>query len=83
LAERGWARTRGWGPITASTVPFALQHLQFHDYRLSAAALLQVGFTVPMGLVFGRLRQESGSLWPGLIVHILTNLTGAFGEGAP
>jgi membrane protease YdiL (CAAX protease family) len=60
-----------------TTVPFALQHFQFHPYHLTPAALLQVGFTVPMGLVFGRLRQESGSLWPGLAVHVLTNLPGA------
>jgi membrane protease YdiL (CAAX protease family) len=82
LAERGWPQGRGRSPITASTVPFALQHFQFHGYRLSAAALLQVGFTIPMGLVFGRLRRDSGSLWPGFAVHVVTNLTGAFG-GAP
>jgi len=79
LAERGWPQTPGWSPITASTVPFALQHFQFHGYQLSAAALLQVAFTIPMGVVFGRLRQDSGSLWPGLAVHVVTNLTGAFG----
>lgn len=82
LAERGWPQGRIWSPITASTVPFALQHFQFHGYRLSPAALLQVAFTIPMGLVFGRLRRDSGSLWPGFAVHVVTNLTGAFG-GAP
>ena len=79
LAERGWPSAPRWSPIVATTVPFALQHLQFHGYRFSAAALFQVAFTVPMGLVFGRLRQASGSLWPGLAAHVLTNLAGAFG----
>lgn len=82
LAERGWPASGTWGPIVATTLPFALQHFQFHGYRLDRAALFQVGFTLPMGMVFGRLRQASGSLWPGLVVHVLTNLTGAFGTGA-
>ncbi len=80
LAERGWPAGGPWVPVLLTTVPFALQHFQFHQYRLTADALIQVGFTVPMGIVFGRLRQESGSLWPGLAVHVLTNLPGAFGR---
>jgi membrane protease YdiL (CAAX protease family) len=83
LAERGWPTARRWSPIVATTVPFALQHFQFHGYQFSSAALLQVAFTLPMGLVFGRLRQGSASIWPGVAVHALTNLSGAFGGGAP
>src|SRR5262249_37789052 len=60
-AERGWSSSSRWNPIVATTLPFALQHFQFHHYQISAAALLQVGFTIPMGIVFGRLRQLSGS----------------------
>ena len=81
LAERGWDPGRLWNPILATTVPFSLQHLQFHGYQPTPAALLQVGFTLPMGLVFGGLRQQSGSLWPGVVAHILTNLVGAIGSG--
>jgi len=81
-AERAWPTPGRWGPVAATTVPFALQHFQFHGYRLSGAALLQVAFTVPMGIVFARLRQDSGSVWPGWVVHVLTNLPGAFGSGA-
>ena len=69
------------GPLQeeATTIPFALQHFQFHGYQLSRPALLQVGFTMPMGLVFGSLRSLSGSIWPGFVVHVLTSLPGAFG----
>ena len=81
LAERGWPRGRWWGSVVASTIPFALQHFQFYGYRLTGAALLQVAFTLPMGVALGRMRQASGSVWPGWIVHVLTNLTGAFGTG--
>lgn len=82
LAQRVWPSRRFWSPVIATTIPFALQHFQFHGYQLSRPALLQVGFTIPMGLVFGSLRSLSGSIWPGFVVHVLTNLPGAFGCGA-
>jgi membrane protease YdiL (CAAX protease family) len=78
-AERSWSAEHTWAPVIATTVPFALQHFQFHRYHLSSAALLQVGFALPMGVVFARLRQVSGSIWPGWVVHVLTNLRGIFG----
>jgi len=80
LAERGWPGSGSWHPVLLTTLPYSLQHFQFHQFHLTPAALFQVGFTLPMGIVFGRLRQESGSLWPGFAVHVLTNLPGAFGR---
>ena len=80
LAERGCPGRRAALPVLLTTVPFCLQHFQFHGYRADASALGQVAFTIPMGLVFGRLRSETGSLWPGVVVHVLTNLPGAFGD---
>jgi membrane protease YdiL (CAAX protease family) len=80
LAERGWPGSGSWHPVLLTTVPYSLQHFQFHQFHLTPAALFQVGFTLPMGIVFGRLREESRSLWPGLAVHVLTNLPGAFGR---
>jgi hypothetical protein len=32
-----------------------------------------------LALVFAELRRRSGSLWPGLALHILINLPGAYG----
>jgi membrane protease YdiL (CAAX protease family) len=48
-----------------------------HQSHLTPAAVIQVAFTIPMGIIFGRLRQEPGSLWPGLALHVVTNLPGA------
>jgi len=30
-----------------------------------------------MGVVFALLRERTGSLWPGLLVHVVTNLPSA------
>lgn len=66
-------------PLLISTLAFSLHHFELHADPLSAAALGQVAFTVPMGLVFARIRQQSQSLWPGFLVHVLTNLPGLLG----
>ncbi len=79
LAERVFGRRRS-AALVVSTIFFSAHHLQLHGYRLSAAALAQMGFTLPMGWVFGTFRRSSGSLWPGLALHMMTNLPGAFGR---
>lgn len=66
-------------PIVISTVLFSAYHLQLHGYVLAPFVVLQMMFTLPMGFVFGTLRHWSGSLWPGLAIHMLTNLTHTFG----
>lgn len=78
VAQRTFPQSRR-APVLISTLAFSLHHFELHADPLSAAALGQVAFTLPMGLVFGRLRQLSGSLWPGLSVHVLTNLPGLLG----
>lgn len=81
LAERS---TLGgaWFPVLVSTVFFSLHHLQLHGYVLTSAALSQIAFAIPMGLVFGALRAETESLWPSFVVHVLTNLPGAIGRSS-
>ncbi|HEY1768876.1 MAG TPA: CPBP family intramembrane glutamic endopeptidase [Chthoniobacterales bacterium] len=80
LAKRAFPSSRAFLPILISSVFFSLHHFELHGYRATPAALLQVGFTFPMGIVFGALRSESGSLWPALILHFFTNLPGCFGS---
>jgi membrane protease YdiL (CAAX protease family) len=63
-------------PVLISTMAFSLHHFELHTDPFSATALGQVAFTLPMGLVFGEIRRRSESLWPGLLVHIATNLPG-------
>jgi membrane protease YdiL (CAAX protease family) len=78
LAERAYP-AKPLLPILVSTVLFSAYHLQLHGYVLAPFVILQVIFTLPMGFVFATLRHWSGSLWPGLVVHVLTNLPHAFG----
>lgn len=80
LAERAWPRVIRWAPLLLSTRFFSLHHLQLHHYRLTPAAIGQMAFTLPMGWVLGLLRRESKGFWPGLAVHFLTSLPGAFGN---
>ena len=79
LVKRAFPSSRALMPILISSVFFSLHHFELHHYRATPAALLQVGFTFPMGIVFGTLRSESGSLWPALVLHFFTNLPGCFG----
>ncbi len=79
LVERSLVDVASGPPIVVTTILFGLHHLQLHGFQLTPGALLQVGFALPLGLVLGLLRADSRSLWPGLIVHVLTNLPGAVG----
>jgi membrane protease YdiL (CAAX protease family) len=63
------------GPIVwASAVLFAGAHVQYHHFRLSPAAAMQVLYTLPMGLVLAFIRKHTGSIWPGTAVHLVCNV---------
>jgi membrane protease YdiL (CAAX protease family) len=78
LAQRQFP-TSTWAPVILSTVLFSAHHLQLHGFHVTPFVVLQLAFTLPMGLVFARLRVMSGSIWPSFVVHLLTNLPHAFG----
>ena len=78
LAQRSYP-AKTLVPILISTVLFSAYHLQLHGFRITPFVVLQLAFTLPMGFVFATLRAWSGSLWPGLVLHMLTNLPHAFG----
>lgn len=59
--------------IIVSTVAFSLHHVALQTAPCGLA-LVQLFFTIPMGIVFALLRERTGSLWPGLLVHVATNL---------
>jgi hypothetical protein len=80
LTERSFP-TSTWAPIVVSTLLFSAYHLQIHAFRITPFVLLQLGFTLPLGYVLARVRALCGSVWPGLILHVLTNLP--FAMGAP
>jgi membrane protease YdiL (CAAX protease family) len=78
LAERSFPSS-SMAPIAISTALFSAYHLQIHAFKLTPFVLMQLGFTLPLGYVLASLRRWSGSLWPGLVLHILTNLPHAIG----
>lgn len=63
--------------ILVSTVAFSLHHL-FLNTAPEGLLIPQLLFTLPMGMVFAALRARTGSLWPGIALHMLTNLPFAF-----
>lgn len=76
LAERVFAPT-GRLPLAAigiSAAAFGIQHLGYHGWHFTAAALTQVFYTTAFGVLLGLLRAWSGTLWVPAAVHLLNNL---------
>ena len=73
LAERTFGPST-IAPLVTSTLLFSLYHLQLHHFHITPFVVAQLAFTLPMGWVFARLRALSSSIWPGFILHVLTNL---------
>lgn len=63
--------------ILISTAAFSLHHL-FLNTAPEGLLIPQLLFTLPMGMVFASLRARTGSLWPSVALHMLTNLPFAF-----
>ena len=60
--------------IGISSALYGVQHLGYHGWHFSAAALTQVGYTIMFGVLLGLLRAWSGSLWVPVAVHFANNL---------
>lgn len=60
-------------PIAISSLAFSLHHVWLSTAP-DGLALAQILFTLPMGIVLALLRQRSGSIWPGALLHFATNL---------
>jgi membrane protease YdiL (CAAX protease family) len=60
-----------------STIAFSFHHVALASAPHGLAAA-QVLFTIPMGFVFALLRERTGSIWPGFVLHVLTNLPAIF-----
>lgn len=64
--------------VLLSTVTFSLHHIQLHPDPFHGIALAQLIFTIPMGIVFARLRLITGTIWVSLLLHVATNLPASF-----
>lgn len=70
----GWiARHTKWSPVVGSAVLFGLHHLQYFDFRITLFALFQVVYTMVLGLILGRMRMISKSIYSGIVLHMLIN----------
>ena len=73
LAQRAFPHETA-APILISTALFSAYHLQIHSYQITPLVLAQLAFTLPLGYVLAKLRAWTGSLWPGLLLHVITNV---------
>lgn len=60
-------------PILISSLAFSFHHLWLSTAP-DGLALIQVFFTIPMGIVFALLRHQTKSIWPGFLLHVATNI---------
>ena len=72
LAYRAFPHTTA-APVFISTALFSAYHLQIHSYHITPFVLAQLAFTLPLGYVLAKIRAWTGSLWPGLLLHVITN----------
>lgn len=71
-----WPETAG-PAMCISMAAFSLHHLTL-DAAPHGLATAQFLFTIPMGFVFALLRERTGSILPGWLLHVTTNLPAAF-----
>lgn len=69
-------------PVLLSAVLFSAHHLQLYAFKVTPFVITQIGFTLPMGIVFAQVRSLTGSIWPSFLLHVLTNLPHAFGSAS-
>lgn len=77
LVFRGWIfnqlKKYNLYPVLISSVLFGLHHLQYFNYIPTAFALFQITYTFFLGLILGKLRSKSQSIYLPLIMHVLIN----------
>ena len=67
-------------PVVFSALLFALGHLQYYGFDFGLTSELR-WYTPFMGLVLGVLRNASGSIWPPIAVHSLSNILSLLAGG--
>ncbi|HAU99149.1 MAG: Abortive infection protein [Microgenomates group bacterium GW2011_GWF2_45_18] len=60
-------------PVLGSAVLFGLHHLQYFAYRFTPFAIFQIVYTFFLGLILGKMRQKSGSIYFSTFSHMIIN----------
>ena len=68
---RGWIYSKT--SLFWSAVLFGLHHLQYFNYMPTKFALFQITYTIGLGLILGKLRKTSGSIYVSSLLHIILN----------
>lgn len=63
--------------IFISTLSFSFHHVAL-DAAPHGLGVTQILFTIPLGLVLASIRERTGSIWPGCVLHIVTNIPALF-----
>ena len=71
-AARG-GRWPDFAALALTTVLFAVAHLQYDGFRLTAALAGQVGYALVAGVALGWARGKTGSLMPSILLHATGN----------
>ena len=78
LIFRGWiydwsSKMLRLSPVLLTAVLFGLHHWQYFGYRITPFAIFQIAYTFVLGLLFGKLRAKSGSIYLSILLHIFIN----------
>lgn len=60
-------------PVFWSSILFGFQHLAYHGFALNTASMTQVTYILVMGIVFARIKENTGSLWAVIALHMVSN----------
>jgi ABC-2 type transport system permease protein/sodium transport system permease protein len=66
------ALAQRWGGV-ATIVATAVAFAAFHAFGVTGVTLERLLPSLLMGLVLGLIAWQSGSVWPGIILHVLNN----------
>ncbi len=72
------AKFTKYSPVIMTSILFALHHLQYTGYIPTPFAIFQIIYTFFLGLFLGKMREKSGSIYPGLLCHILINFVAVY-----
>lgn len=78
LIFRGWLygyfeERSKYSPVVATAILFGLHHLQYFGFVPTPFAIFQVVYTFLLGILFGKMREKSGSVYMPMAFHILIN----------
>jgi len=80
IAMSCFAKRQRWSSVIIIALWFGLVHIcRYQDLGIVFSSFAIVR-TISLGICFGALRWRSGSLWPGIILHLSINVLAELGQ---